>query len=246
MEGELLSARVRDAVRLSDNSQMPRFIGFLTSAEAAEAHGIACKLNANFAFFGGYEGAERVYFGAFPDWCEERDEFWPFCGITFTYRSQDRLTHRDFLGAMMSLGITRESVGDILVEEGRCVAFVSKDVSRHICLNIDKVGRVGVSITTGISFPLPEISGFKEISDTVASARLDCVVASLASCSRAKAVELIEDGAVSVDSVAVLKTAREVKAQEKITVRRVGKFVIDSLDGRTRKNRVILKAKKYI
>ena len=246
MEGELLSARVRDAVRLSDNSQMPKFVGFLSSAEAAEAESTARKLNADFEFFGGYEGAERVYFGVFPDWCEDRQSFLPFCGITFRYRTQDKLAHRDFLGALMSLGITRESVGDILVEDGRCVAFISKDVAEHVCRNIDKVGRVGVSITEGADYPLPEVSGFKELSDTIASARLDCVVASLVPCSRARAAELIEEGTVSIDSVAVLKPTREVRADDKITVRRVGKFVIESIDERTRKNRIILKAKKYI
>ena len=137
----------------------------------------------------------------------------------------------------MSLGINREAVGDILVEDGRAVAFVSKDMVVHIRDNIAKVGNVGVEVTEGFSHPLPEQSTPVEFTDTVASARLDCVVAALVGCSRAKAVSLIEEGLVSVDSVCTEKTVRTVKAGEKITVRRAGKFMIDAIDDRTRKNR---------
>ena len=66
------------------------------------------------------------------------------------------LSHRDILGSLMALGIKRETVGDILIEEGRAVVFVCGDVKEYILNQVEKIGRVGVDMTEGCSFPLPE------------------------------------------------------------------------------------------
>lgn len=216
MDSQLLTARVRDAVRLCETSSMPKFIGFLMPEETAVVANTLKGTMCRFELFGGYDSAERVCFGVFPDWCEDRTEFWPFTAVTFIFRKQDTLTHRDFLGALMSLGITRETVGDILVEEGRSVVFLSKDILNHVVCGIDKVGNTGVTVSEGYTLPLPGASECKEINDTVASLRLDCVVAALVGCSRGKAAELIENG------------------------------LVDDAESSTRKGRIILKAKKYI
>lgn len=246
MKEELLVPRIKDLIRLSETSSMPRFIGFLTATEAAEAALAAKGLQCRYEFFGGYENAERVFFGVFPEWCEERSAFWPIEAVTFNYRTQDKLSHRDFLGALMSLGITRETVGDILVEDGRAVAFLNRDVLSAVKNGIDKIGRVGVTVSEGFSCPIPEVSAMVDITDTVASLRLDSVVAALIKTSRTKATALIEEGLVAVNSLCVEKCVKTVADGDKITVRGYGKFVIDSTDGRTKKDRIVIKAKKYI
>jgi RNA-binding protein YlmH len=246
MDSELLIARIRDAIRLCDTSGMPKFVGFLTAEEAAIAEKTAKNELGRYELFGGYDAAERVVFGAFPDWCEDKAAFSPITSVTFSYRAQDRLSHRDILGALMSLGIRRETVGDILIEEGRAVAFLQRDILPAVLDGIIKIGRVGVTATEGFNEPLPEMGKMLDITDTVASLRLDCVVSALLSCSRGDATELILDGAVSVNSVLVEKCVKTVSAGDKITVRRKGKFIIDSVSERTRKDRIVLKAKKYI
>ncbi len=245
MELKLLIPRINDAVRLCETTQTPKFVGFLTSEEASAILG-ELKLSESFSFYGGYSQAERLYFGAFPDWCEKREELFPITPVTFTYRECDNLSHRDFLGALMSLGINRETVGDILIEKGRAVAFVSSDIADFVLTQLDKVARVGVKVEKGYSLPLPNMSGFEEITDTVASPRLDCVVASLARCSRTQAEELISNGLVLVNSVCVTKDVKTVMQGDKITIRKKGKFIIESLSEKTKKNRVILIAKKYV
>ncbi len=246
METELIIPRIRDAIRLCDTSSMPKFVGFLTASEAAIAAEFVSKLGCNAELFGGYDGAERVYFGIFPDWCEDKDAFFPIATVTFSYRRQDKLTHRDFLGALMALGIERQTVGDILIEEGRAIAFLSRDIVKCVLSGITKVASVGVSLSEGFQYPLPGASSMKEITDTVASTRLDCIVAALLKCSRGQAATFIEDGLVAVNSVCVEKTVKAVRNGDKITVRGKGKFVIDSVEDRTRKDRIILKAKKYM
>ena len=245
MKRNLLAPRVRDAVRLCETSSMPRFIGFLTAEEAAEAVGAIRGLNCKYELFGGYDNAERVFFGVFPDWCEDKSSFWPIEAVTFTFRGQDKLSHRDFLGALMSLGITRETVGDILIEEGRAVVFLNRDILSAVLDGIEKIGRVGVTLKVGFIEPLPGASLMTEITETVASMRLDSVVAALLKTSRSRAVALIEEGLVSLNSIATAKTTRIVNSGDKLTVRGYGKFIIESAKDRTKKDRIVLIAKKY-
>lgn len=243
MDIKLLPARIDDLKQMSQKTNSPKFIGFLTAEETATAvkqfsHGEKYSLS------GGYDSAERVMLGVLPDWCDE--PIFPIQAITFTYRQCDSLSHRDFLGALMALGITRESVGDILIESGRAVAFVATDVSKFILTQIDKVGNVGVTLASGYTVPLPQSGQKQSLSATVASVRLDCVVAAICNMSRTQAAEKIADGFVSVNSVCVTKPTLNIKSQDKITVRQRGKFEIVTCDEFSKKGRIILKYNKYI
>ena len=245
MDLKLLLPRVNDTVRLCEVSSTPKFLGFLTLEEAAMANESLKNKGVRFIFDGGYSDAERVYLCILPDWLEEPEELFPFCSLTFIFRDSEILSHRDFLGALMSLGITRESVGDILVERGRAVVFLNKDILAFVCEQLNKVGRVGVKIERGHTLPLPGASELVPIKDTVASARLDCVVAALINSSRKNATDLIENGAVAVNSLTVLKTVKAVSSGDRITAKGYGKFIINSLDKRTKKDRLVLDASKY-
>lgn len=246
MDNSLLVSRINDAVRLSETAATPKFVGFLRPEEGAEILNTVKLQGGRYSFFGGFVGAERVYFGAFPDWCEPDDGYFPISALTFKFRECDLLSHRNFLGTFMSLGITRETVGDILIEKGRAVAFFSSDIASFVKTQITKISGAGVTVTEGFSEPLPGHTGFSDFSDTVASARLDCVVAALIGGSRSKAADLIEQKLVLLNSVCCDKTVKTVKNGDSVTVRSKGKFIIDSIDGKTKKDRLILKAKKYI
>lgn len=156
------------------------------------------------------------------------------------------LSHRDILGSLMALGIKRETVGDILIEEGRAVAFVSDDVKEYILDQVEKIGRVGVNITDGCTFPLPEGDKLEEFTGTAASDRIDCVAAALCGLSRSKVCELIAAGLITVNSVPVSKPTKSVAAGDVISVRGKGRYIAVSLDGRTKKDRIVIKYKKYI
>ena len=246
MDCDLLASRIRDAIRLCDTSSFPKFVGFLRPEETETVFSVLQSIPTKQAFFGGYEDAERVFFGAFPEWCEETEAFFPISSLTFTFRPCDNLSHRDFLGTFMSLGIARETVGDILIEKGRAVAFFADPQADFVAGQVEKVGGVGVNITKGHILPLPGMGSFQENTDTVASMRLDCVVAALLSCSRNAAVEFIESKIVSVNSVCTEKTTKFVQAGDKITIRGKGKFLIEDVSGPTKKDRLIIKYKKFI
>lgn len=244
MDSSLFSARVNDAADICEKTQKPKFLGFLTADEAEYARRLLNNRRCDTKFFGGYEGSERVMLGCFPDWDEVRD--FPVSAVTFSFRKSDTLRHRDFLGALMALGIKRETVGDILTEEGRAVIFVTNDIKDFVLSQIEKIGSAGVKVSGGFVPPLPPSDRLEEFTVTAASERLDCVLSAICGISRSKAAELIDSGLVTLNSVALLKQTKAVTAGDIMSVRTKGRFIIASLDGRTKKNRIIIKYKRYI
>ncbi len=238
-----MPARVNDLKQISYKSNSPKFIGFLTPEESS----VAAKqfaIGEGYSLFGGYDGAERVMLGVLPDWCDE--PVFLIKAITFKYRECDSLSHRDFLGVLMALGITRESIGDILVEKGRAVVFVADDISKFVLTQIEKVGNVGVALYEGFDEPLPQMSVKQSFSVTVASTRIDCVVAALCNTSRNKASEKIVEGLVAINSICTTKPTASVKSGDKITIRQKGKFEIISGNDFSKSGRIILKYNKYV
>lgn len=244
MDTELLRARVADLRDSSRKSGAPRFMGFL-SAEEAEYVKSMPQYNTSFSFFGGAEDSERVFLCVTPEDLTVSSSAYPISALTFNFRKEDTLTHRDFLGSFMSLGIKRETVGDILTENGRAVAFVSRDVAKYITEQTTRVGRVGVTVLQGFSYPLPQRTEKIKKTITVASSRLDCVVAALINASRARASEILADRLVAVNSVISDKATKVVVGGDKISIRGYGKYNVLSIDGTTRKGRTVLVAERY-
>ncbi len=244
MEERLFYARIDDTVQISERTNKCKYMGFLSPEQSAAAKAYLDKRNVRYGFFGGYDDAQRVMLGCFPEWASGDD--YPITAVTLSYRKTDKLSHRDFLGSLMGLGLTRESVGDILSEEGRAVVFLSEDIAEYVISQLSKIGRTGVRALKGYKGELPESSKLAEFSSTVASLRLDCVVSALAGLSRNDANEKIGQGTVSVNSFITEKNTLTVNKGDVIAVRGKGKFIIGSLDGRTRKDRVVLNYKKYV
>jgi RNA-binding protein YlmH len=146
----------------------------------------------------------------------------------------------------MALGITRESVGDILVEDGRAVVFLKDEVLNFVITNIAKIGGVGVSAKIGFDLPLPEADALIDLSVTVSSLRLDCVVAALCGVSRNKANEIIAMGFVSVNSLVFEKSTKQITDGDVLSVRGKGKFIVKSTLNKTKKDRTVLEFKKYL
>lgn len=244
MDKELLIPRVSDAVSRTYKTNVPSFLGFLNEEEAALIEAYLKKQNIKHTFFGGFDEAVRRYLGVLPDWCEECE--FPITAVSFSFKECYPLSHRDFLGALMSLGITRECVGDILIEKGRAVVFLSSDIAQFVVSQISKVGNVGVDISVGFSLPLPNFGEKREFSETVASLRLDNIVAAICSVSRSEAVRLIEEKKVSISGVMQEKTSKLISEGDKISIRGKGFFEISDCNTLSKKGRIILKYQKYV
>ena len=119
-EQDLLAARLEDSIKLS--RKRPCFLGFLDEAQAAFCQErLSRRQDVAYLSWGGHEYAERVVLGFFPDYLEPAPEYFPITPLVLSYRKEDKLTHRDFLGSFMALGVERSVIGDIVVGEGQCV-----------------------------------------------------------------------------------------------------------------------------
>jgi RNA-binding protein YlmH len=156
------------------------------------------------------------------------------------------LSHRDFLGALLALGIVRGKIGDIIVGDGKCTVFAEKTVASFIVQNLIKVGAAGVKCSISDGGIAVREEHFQRLSGTVASERLDCVVSSLTGRSRSAAAELIAGGLVSVDFETRCENSSEISGGATVSIRGHGRFVIDRLGPRTRKGRLSFEARKYL
>lgn len=246
-EDEILRAKLRDAVRLARSGSGAHFVGFLDEHEAAVAEAfVQAEHFADYMLWGGFPEAERVCFGAFPEWMEPAGDAFPIETVTAAFRSCDSLSHRDFLGALIGAGITREVLGDILPEDGRCVFFLRSEMADFLLSQITKIGRVGVKLQRGVALPLPQAHHYQPFSTVIASARLDCVAAACTGLSREKAQVLLSSGAVQVDHVPVCDADFAVREGSLLSVRGKGRFRIDALSQPTKKGRLRLEGRKFI
>lgn len=246
-DARLLLARTEDAVTLCEKYSYPHFVGFLDERQRVEAERFLKRFTGvTPLFFGGYPLAERTFLGVFPEYMEPDTALFPLTPLTFSYREVAALTHRDFLGTLLAAGVRRDKIGDIVCGVGKTVAFVSEDVAPFLQEQIVKVGGEGVTVSQEIGMDLPTEKPYREISAIVASPRLDNVVKALTGLSREKAAALIVAGMVSVNHIPCETVTKAVGEGDILSIRGHGRFLMVSLSGRTKKDRWILVAHKYL
>lgn len=251
-EERTLLARVLDKRALAEGRSIPAWTAFLSPEEQAAVDSL---LNAagpcRHVMFGGYEGAERRLCAFLPDWQEEEDFLadpeGPVAAVEARFPRDAQLSHRDILGGLMGLGITREKLGDILIHPDRCQVLALREAIPILLSQWEGAGRYRLRPE---EIPLSALevtpSEVKTIRDTVATLRLDAVAACGFSTSRAKAAELIGAGRVAVNHRECTKGDRTVAQGDVITCRGLGKCVVKEVLGQSRKGRVMLVLERYV
>ena len=243
----LLVNKIADWVSLAEEKYTKKFSFFLDGRQSKIAKQVVNALKFdNYRFFGGYENAQRLLLGVFPPYSEINDSDFPVKGLTFTYRKCDLLTHRDVLGSLMSLNISRECLGDIIISDGRTIVFTVDKILPLILENVHKIGKIGVKAEVG--FDLSDVSleqKFTEISGTAASLRADSLIALAINKSREKASALIKSGGVFIDYEEVFSPSVLMCEGVGFSIRGYGKFILSSVNGLSRKNRLHITIKKY-
>ena len=247
-EERLLLSRVWDKWEQCRLRSIPTATGFLSPQEQAAAQHLLNALGCRegYVLWGGYDGAERKRLLFLPEWMAGPDGA-EIAAVRAVCRSGGDLTHRDFLGSLMALGLTREKIGDILVVLGGCQVLLDPSMTDFLVQSWDSAGHERLTVTPlALSALAAPQAAVKEIRDTVSSLRLDNVLAAGFSLSRGKAAEAVEKGSVQVNYVTCVKPDKPVAAGDTITCRGLGKCVLDSVGAPTKKGRLPVAIRRYI
>ena len=248
----LLLAHILDRQQRAETRGVPAHTGFLSPAEqAVSADLLTAAAPGQGVLFGGYEGAERKLWAFLPDWLEEEDwrqgEDCPVAALSVSVPPMADLTHRDYLGSLMGLGLNREKLGDILLTEHGAQVLVLRETLPILLSQWEKAGRYPVTLTPiPLSALTPAPGETKRVRATAASLRLDAVLAAGFSIPRSRAAELIRAGRVTADHRPAEKADRPVEAGTVLTCRGLGKCVLTGVGGASRRGRIVLEFDRYI
>ena len=264
-----LYARLEDLCLRADRGELCDTC-FLSPRELYFARSYLSGKGIAYRAFGGYVEAERQRMYLLPDYLEGAGETketdgasclgWEQTLSEFGLESDVTvlrivgsgyrvLTHRDFLGSLLGLGLERSVLGDLCVDaQGKeALVFCDTAIAPFIEWELTKVANDTVKVHRPASgeWTIPP-RRWEEIRDTVASERLDCVVAALCGLSREKARETVCGGLVEVNFEGEERPDRAVAVPALISVRGFGRYRVRSLADRTKKGRLRLVAEKYL
>ncbi len=238
--------RCEDFERYVQKYKCARFSHFISPHDEAvfRTH-YRCSADVSCMTWGGTDDAERVMLGFFPDFLSPDASDFPI--ETLEIKNAGGTTHRDILGALIGLGIKRETLGDIYFDEDRAYVMCERAAAEYILYNLETVGRKKVEVQVapqGSTFSLKH--QFKMIRVTVSALRLDAVLAAIVPMSRSDAAKAISQEYVNVNFTAAQSPDKRLSEGDVISVRHKGRFVLTTVAGETRKGRTVIEVKKYI
>lgn len=264
-QNSLLEGRFYDLSERAFTNDYLTHTSFLSASELNIFHTILKKAGTSphknefngchYVIYGGHEDADRNLVCFLPGYLTVEDflisetangDLIKCLHITpLNSKFADALSHRDFLGALMNMGIDRSKIGDILVSESCAYAFVLSDIADIIADELTRVKHTSVhcvKLSPGSCDIKPK---FIDISGSVASERLDAILAMVFRISRGTAQELIKSENVFIDGRSLTESGYNLKPGERISVRGHGKFIFDSLGNVTKKGRIYAHVRLY-
>ena len=249
----LLLSRILDRQRKARNGGGPVCTDFLSPREQALASDLLRLSHTpddSYLFTGGVPDAERKILCFLPDWMSPEDltpEALPIGAVRATWRDGETLSHRDLLGGLMGLGITRGKIGDIEVSAESADVLILDSLREFLLQNWTSAGRVKLQVSQiapdAVRVPERQV---QEIRDTVSSVRLDAVIASGFRLSRGKAAELVNAGRVQVNWLDCAKPDRILQPGDSVSARGFGRFTLSRIGEPTRKGRLPIFITRYL
>lgn len=248
-EDKLLAVKVIDYIEQVQRNYEPRFTQFLDPAKIAKAKMVLEQFNdIKYVVKSAVPYCERNIIAIFPEYMEEEDVKLPLSILRIKGKSKfENIGHRDILGSIMSLGIKRDKIGDIIVDERQYFVVVYKDISQYITLNINKIKHTPVSVEYAQNSDIPAMEEkFKEIASTVASLRLDAVISAGFGQSRSSISKEITGGNVKVNWEEVEDMSFTVVEGDVISLKGKGRIILYKVGSATKKGRINIIIKKLI
>jgi len=237
---------LEDAAKLASRKGLSKFTGFLDPAQAALSEQIARSHGAAFSSWGGYADAERVVGCFHPHGEMPENENYPLVCLHSRIHSKFcTVTHRDLLGSFMALGLTRASIGDIIVSDSDVYLFARAQIADFIAVSLTSAGKMSLDfrvLDTIPEMPDPQGTAFHGV---VSSLRLDAVLACAYHLSRSEAADCIRAGLVKVDHIPCERIDFLLKEGTLLSCKGRGRMRLTEINGMTRKQRIGITLFRY-
>lgn len=247
---ELTKKRLLELSDRSYRGNICVFSDFLDLAAQTDLGEIQGRLSpCGLRLWGGYEEAERVMAGFGTKEVLGYEEPFPIAFLLVrpvAEKFAEDLSHRDFLGALMNLGLERDRIGDLVLSGDRCVIICTEAIADFICTELSRVRHTPVVCRRIDSFPAEFVPKREEVRAVVSSVRLDSVVAKAANLSRGKAAELFTSGKIQVNGRETGNVSYTPKEGDTISMRGYGKIRFLGTGGETKKGRIVITYEKFV
>ena len=248
-EEELLKKRFIDLANAADRRGIVTFTDFLNLNELNIFHSSTGEFSfVKWELFGGYEHAERQIAAFLPDALSYNYRY-PIVSLKIQplqKKFAEELTHRDYLGALLNLGVDRSKLGDILVGDREAVFFCEEGIAPFLAGELTRVRHTPVSCKETDSREIVLTQKTERVRGTVSSVRLDSVLSVALKTSRSSLISAIQDGKVFVNGRLVTSNGYQLKEQDLISVRGEGRFRYLGQGGSTKKGRQVVEIEKYL
>ena len=233
----------QDMARRAGHRSVVCYTGFLDPEQIRLATIAAKENGVLFACNGGFDGAERamaVFYSG------ELSEEWPFACVKLSWNNKfSHISHSDILGALMALGFERDRIGDILLGQDGAYVFSTIEIADYITRSIDTVGRATVRCEIVTEIPEMQLPTGEIIDATIASLRVDTLVASAFHISRGRAQELIHSGVVRRNYCEELRPDKTVDEGDLLSIRGIGRVRLNQIGSITSKGRIRIQYIKF-
>lgn len=249
-EDGLLRRRFLDLAERSYRENRYTNTGFLNAAEQTIYWQMHTELSyASASLYGGYEGSERSILRFGSPALVGYEASWPIACVVAEPRLQkfaDGLSHRDFLGALMNLGLERSVLGDILIRDNCGYIFCMEQMADYITEHLDRVRHTSVRCHVAAEMPEAARPTLREERLTVSSNRCDSIVAGLYHLSRTRSIDLFRAQKIAVNGALCEHNSRALRPGDVVSVRGFGKFKFAGDEQETKKGRLRVTLQIYV
>ncbi|MBE5860589.1 MAG: RNA-binding protein [Butyrivibrio sp.] len=262
----LLAGRIKDLARKAYENNYVTHTDFLSMSELYEVNSICIKNKmitgqnmiegVQYVPYGGVSDPDRAVLCFLPSYLdeetfllqekEESDVISCILIEPVNKKFADELSHRDFLGSIMNLGIERNRIGDIRTDSLKGYVFVTNDVADIVLNELCRIRHTTVKCKKIKVTECDIVPEFETLEGTVPSERLDAILALVYKLSRSKAQELIENQSVYVDGKTAYSGGYDLSEGSRVSVRGYGKFIYDGMAKATRKGRLLVTIRRFV
>ena len=254
-EDKICLAQILDKIELMQTRGKIEYTDFLDMYQISLVENFLKKIKfENYKIYGGYDDAERKILIVYPEKYDDNmleknySKLLKVVRVTLDEEEKGKYSHRNYLGGIVKLGLRREKVGDILVDNDGADIIVVEDFSEILKKELPSLKRFENSKVE--KFELKDLRKkeirIEDVKIIVPSLRLDNIVSDLARTSRSKAAQIIAQERVFVNGQNETKLSKQIKLNDVITIRGKGRFVIKEFDGTTRSGRTVIVVEKYV